>query len=63
MAIILRDHRKASCVFKGGCNHAPAEYRLYHEFVNRPEKPLCSMHAERIVKAMPKAVGFVRGVI
>lgn len=48
MAVIVREHRKASCAFKSVCNHAPAEWLYIHEFVNRPQKPLCNEHKRRI---------------
>ena len=40
--------KTSKCVFKSVCDHAPATHTYYHEFVNHPQKYLCTEHASRI---------------
>lgn len=52
MMVFVKNHNRAvRCVFKGGCNHAPATHISVHEFVNHPDKPLCDHHTQ-LIKAM-----------
>lgn len=51
MVFVKNHNRAVRCVFKGGCNHAPATHISVHEFVNHPDKPLCDHHTQ-LIKAM-----------